>query len=115
FQTVLTAMDLSGDSGPSAATQVNIMNDAFRYFNSYATYTGVAAGSTGGPPTPNKADARGYVDSTMTTYKFLANTKDNSCGSDYIIFIGNGFPSNDSEIGRASCRERATVASVAGV
>ena len=41
FQSVLTAMDLSGDSGPSAATQVNIMNDAFRYFNSYATYTGV--------------------------------------------------------------------------
>lgn len=95
FQNAVKAVDLNNDNGPSAATQVNIMNDAFRYFNSFATMNGIAAGSTGGPPVPG-ADSRGYVDSTMTTFKFLANTKDNSCGYDYIIFIGNGFPSNDS-------------------
>lgn len=104
-----------GDKGPSSASPVNIFNDAFRYFNNLPTYSGVASGNPGGPPPTlftnplapsfatiiGGAHPRGYADgdllnkAKMQAFKFPAATGNNSCGDDYIIFIGNGFPSTE--------------------
>ena len=104
-----------GDKGPSSASPVNIFNDAFRYFNRLGTYSGVEAGKPGGPPSTlfkdpaspsfatiiGGAHPEGYTDSVlldkakMQVFDFPKDPANNSCGNDYIIFIGNGFPSTE--------------------
>jgi Tfp pilus tip-associated adhesin PilY1 len=70
----------------------NPLNDAFRYFNSFATFN-----SPGGPDPFAKADSRGYTSATSkNVFSFLESTKDSACGYDYIIFIGNKFPNTNT-------------------
>ncbi|OGA18886.1 MAG: hypothetical protein A3I63_09565 [Betaproteobacteria bacterium RIFCSPLOWO2_02_FULL_66_14] len=88
-------------TGPSSMAPGRAFNDAFRYFNSLGTYTGVAALDPGNldPPVdqnPPQADVRGYTSSARTVFKFPADANTNACGYDYIIFIGNGMPSKDA-------------------
>src|SRR5207248_3321977 len=70
----------------SANAYEDKMNDAFRYFNSLPTLrSGLASGQV--------PDANGYSDSpTDNNFKFITGQNGDTCGFDYIIFIGNGFP-----------------------
>lgn len=97
FREVLASINTNSplDKGPSAATQVNIMNDAFRYFNSFPTFTGIQADRPGGPRS-ERADRRAYTSDARTAYQFGADGKDDACGYDYIIYIGNGLAATDS-------------------
>jgi len=72
----------------SNSTYEDKMNDVFRYFNSLATFTANAA--------PAQADAGAYVDSSKNNFKFLSGQGGDTCGYDYVIFIGNNFPNSQS-------------------
>lgn len=87
FQTVLSGISTNnpGDKTSTNSSYDNPINDAFRYFNSFATFGGSGAASAA-------ADVNGYTSTAKTNFNFLASTKDNSCGYDYIVWIGNGFP-----------------------
>lgn len=85
------------EKSPASASPSIVMNDAFRYFNSLGTYTGKVADSPGsGDPDSAVANVGGYTNSSMTQFNFPTPANDNSCGYDYIIFIGNGMPSKDA-------------------
>jgi Tfp pilus tip-associated adhesin PilY1 len=88
---IAIATDGQGITDPREKTSTNAnydgpMNDALRYFNSFSTSTGVAGDRSA------NADTTAYE--TASKFKFLAGSKDSSCGYDYIIFIGNGFPNS---------------------
>lgn len=78
------ANDINGNDRKSAASvgHEEIFNDAFRYFNSLQTFGGTRDAT---------ADTDAY--SSTTNFRF-ANPSTSSCGYDYIIFIGNGWPSS---------------------
>ncbi len=86
FQTALTQISTNdaNDKTASNSSYDNPMNDAFRYFNSFATMGGANAASS-------QADGTAYTSTAKTNFKLVANPN-NVCGNDYIIFIGNGFP-----------------------
>src|SRR5882672_259327 len=90
FQTLVSGMNIGSPTNKvgSNSTYEDKMNDVFRYFNSLQTYTQNAA--------PTVADAGGYVDSSKNNFKFLSGQNGDTCGYDYIIFIGNGFPNSQS-------------------
>ena len=84
------ANDINGNDRKSASSvgHEELLNDAFRYFNSMDTFGGTRDAL---------ADAAAY---SSTTKFSLANPSTSSCGYDYIIFIGNGWPSSlDSSTG----------------
>ena len=89
FQTLLKALDpgASANKVGSNSTYEDKMNDVFRYFNSLSTYAGAADA---------QADAAAYTDSGKTNFQFLSGQNGDTCGYDYIIFIGNGFPNSQS-------------------
>ncbi|HLX79849.1 MAG TPA: hypothetical protein VKS43_04625 [Burkholderiales bacterium] len=91
FKSILVNISTNnpGDKTSSNTAYENPMNDVFRYFNSLATLTQNAA------PTP-QANVGGYTDSTMNNFSFLPGQSGDTCGFDYIIFIGNGFPNAGS-------------------
>ena len=86
FKTKLVAINTNSPTFKTAANSnyENPMNDVFRYFNSLATYTSGGASSL--------ADAGGYTNSSLNNFQFPASQNGDTCGFDYIIFIGNGFP-----------------------
>ncbi|WP_018991202.1 pilus assembly protein [Aromatoleum toluclasticum] len=91
----------SGDYGAA-------MFEAFKYFGGYARTQGIAA-TVGGTPTdathfgpirysaldPKNfpTDRAAFTSDAMTTYASPLAT--NSCGKNYIVFIGNAFPKED--------------------
>lgn len=98
------------DEGVSASMNYgNILFDAFKYFGGYTSPAHAADGVAGSPTdkthfgetvfndlTPAaKADATGYATGGYTTYAGPISSA-NSCAKNYIIFIGNGFPNDDS-------------------
>lgn len=91
FRTLLAGI---GTNKPAEKTAANAsyehpMNDAFRYLNSFNTFGGTGAAET-------LADTGGYTSSAKTTFTFTPSLlPTNTCGYDYIIFIGNGFPNAD--------------------
>jgi Tfp pilus tip-associated adhesin PilY1 len=89
LQSALTQISTndSNDKTASNSSYDNPMNDAFRYYNSFATMGGANAASS-------QADGTAYTNpSTKTQFQLVANPN-NICGNDYIIFIGNGFPNS---------------------
>lgn len=91
FRTLLAGIGTNKPAEKTAAnsTYGNVMNDAFRYFNSMDTFGGSGAAET-------LADNTGYTSSAKTKFSFpSAILPTNTCGYDYIIFIGNGFPNAD--------------------
>lgn len=89
FQTLISALDPGGSTNKvgSNSTYEDKVNDVFRYFNSFGTYAGAADA---------QADASAYTDSTKTNFQFIAGQNGDTCGFDYIIFVGNGFPNAQS-------------------
>ena len=87
LQTRLTAINTNSPNFKTSATAnyENPMNDVFRYFNNLAVYSSGGASST-------VADAGGYTSSAMTNFQFAAGQNGDTCGYDYIIFMGNGYP-----------------------
>lgn len=91
----------SGDYGAA-------MFEAFKYFGGYANTNGIAA-TVGGTPADSThfgpkrysnldpksftADPAAFVPNDNTTY--LSPITANSCGNNYILFIGNAFPKID--------------------
>ncbi len=78
------ANDINGNDRKSSSSVGNeeLLNDAFRYFNSMDTFGGTRDAL---------ADTAAY--SSTTKFSF-ANPSTSSCGYDYIIYIGNGWPSS---------------------
>jgi len=86
-----------------------VLFDAFKYFGGYTSPANVATGTAGtpqdalhfGPMVFNQltdatlADVRGYTDAARTTYSGPISSA-NSCARNFIIFIGNGFPNDDT-------------------
>ncbi|HEY0845917.1 MAG TPA: PilC/PilY family type IV pilus protein [Noviherbaspirillum sp.] len=111
FISLLTTMynNYNDEGVASSMNYGNILFDAFKYFGGYtspAHATDDVAGSPTGKTyfgetvfndlTPTaKADATGYASGGYTTYSSPI-TSANSCSKSYIIFIGNGFPNDDS-------------------
>ncbi|CAB1368051.1 PilC/PilY family type IV pilus protein [Denitratisoma oestradiolicum] len=88
FRTSLATISTNdpADKTASNSSYGNPMNDAFRYFNGFGTYNGAGEAL---------ADSAGYTSVARTT--FVAPDKSGgSCGYDYIIFIGNGFPNSET-------------------
>lgn len=88
FRTTLATVSTNdpADKTSTNSTYGNPMNDAFRYFNGFGTYNGAGEAV---------ADSAGYTSVARTT--FVAPDKSGgSCGYDYIIFIGNGFPNTEN-------------------
>ena len=90
FKAKLAAINTNSPSFKTAANAnyENPMNDVFRYLNSLATFNSGGASSL--------ADAGGYTSTAKSTFKFAAGQNGDTCGFDYIIFIGNGFPNAGS-------------------
>ena len=72
----------------SNSTYEDKMNDVFRYFNSLGTFRQNA--------TPTVANNGGYTDSNRNNFQFIAGQNGDTCGYDYIVFIGNTFPNTQS-------------------
>jgi type IV pilus assembly protein PilY1 len=91
FKTALVGISTNtpADKTSSNTHYTGPMNDVFRYFNSLATYQSNAT------PTP-QANVSGYTDSTKNAFQFIAGQNGDTCGYDYVVFIGNGFPSKDT-------------------
>lgn len=100
------AVGASDPDEVSASTDYDsLMNSAFRYFNGLTRWKDVNAGedrrdytdnlATGVfDPNPNPAGYTwGYDNSTQAGYNKPADAG-TGCAKNYIIFIGNGFPSN---------------------
>lgn len=90
FQTVLKTLNIqdSTENVGTNATYEDKLNDVFRYFNSLGTYTQNAASV--------HADAAAYTDAAKNNFKFLTGQNGDTCGYDYIVFIGNGFPNSQA-------------------
>lgn len=100
FNSVLAGINTNnpGDKVSNAKYE-NVMNDAFRYFNSFATYTQnatAAAASFNGYTDPPASGNCGT--GNCNNFKFLSGQNADICGYDYIIFIGNGWPSQTQAI-----------------
>ena len=117
FQNMLNTMkanfgnDGDNDDKVNTASIVydNMMNAAFRYFNSVARfgtsdlpsgsqldlrdYSGNSNSSTKQPAFPNALGNYSLSSSTATTYSGPPNSKD-GCAKNFIIFIGNGYPNS---------------------
>ena len=90
LQTLTKGMDIGSATNKvgSNSTYEDKMNDVFRYFNSLQTFTQNAA--------PTVANVGGYVDSSKNNFKFLSGQGGDTCGYDYVVFIGNAFPNTQS-------------------
>lgn len=111
FVSLLTTMyNNYNDEGVSSSMNYgNILFDAFKYFGGYTSPAHATDGVAGSPTdkthfgetvfndlTPTtKADAGGYASGGFTSYASPI-TSANSCSKSYIIFIGNGFPNDDT-------------------
>src|SRR5258708_38727371 len=90
FQSVLGSINVNAsvETAGSNAAYEDKMNDVFRYFNSLGTFTQNA--------TPSIANNSGYTDTSRNNFQFIAGQNGDTCGFDYIVFIGNSFPSTPS-------------------
>jgi len=86
FQNILKNIDVNNpvENVSSNASYEDKMNDVFRYFNSLGTFTQNA--------TPSIANNAAYTDSSRNNFQFLSGQNGDTCGFDYIVFIGNTFP-----------------------
>jgi len=86
FQTISKNIDVNApvENVGSTATYEDKFNDTFRYFNSLGTFVQNA--------TPSIANNGGYTDSNRNNFQFIAGQNGDTCGYDYIVFIGNVFP-----------------------
>jgi Tfp pilus tip-associated adhesin PilY1 len=97
-----------GDKAGQNDKYENTLNDVFRYFNSFATYTSNATAAaasrsgysdpapvtTSNPVNPTGACISGYCNN----FQFVAGQNGDTCGYDYVIFIGNGWPPQSQAI-----------------
>ncbi|HTM61379.1 MAG TPA: hypothetical protein VL199_13565, partial [Burkholderiales bacterium] len=90
FQTLLGGLNISDPTEKVGSNSFyeDKMNDVFRYFNSLGTFTQNAG--------PSHPDGSAYTDTTYNNFKFIAGQNGDTCGFDYIVFIGNGFPNTMS-------------------
>jgi type IV pilus assembly protein PilY1 len=110
---ILKNFDSPSEKTNSASTRYSAaLFDAFKYFGGFtdpAHANNQPAGYTGENPKDRthfgtlryavldaKADRDAYVDAAKTRYN-PPITIDNSCAKNFIIFIGNGYPSQDND------------------
>ena len=108
---ILKNFDSPSEKTNSASTRYSaVLFEAFKYFGGY---TEPAKANLNQPGTPQdsthfgtlryavldpKADRGAYVDPAKTRYQPPINADgSNSCAKNYIIFIGNGYPSQDND------------------
>lgn len=110
LETIYNNISSTDEKTSSSKAYGDILFDAFKYFGGYTSPAHASDGIAGSPldsthfgpacylaaskvPT-SLADATGY--STQWTSFSSPITASNTCGKNYIIFIGNGFPNSDS-------------------
>jgi type IV pilus assembly protein PilY1 len=112
---ILKNFQSTAEKTNSASTDYSAtMFEAFKYFGGWTDPSNANSGLSPNPPNvvnashfglqryahlDGKADRRAYTDGTMTVYQppIPAPPAPTPCGKNYIIFIGNGYPSTDAD------------------